>query len=88
MRRLEIDIFLLIGKKPIIEIERSELVNHLQRVATRSVETAIRIKNAFYGIFRYAHNNGLIKYNPAMEFKGPELTHYLQQWLRCRKHPF
>ncbi|MDD2900569.1 MAG: integrase arm-type DNA-binding domain-containing protein [Desulfuromonadaceae bacterium] len=69
MRRLEMDIFPFIGNKPIAKIERPELVILLQRVAIRSVETAIRLKIAFYGVFRYAHNNGTIKVNPAIEFK-------------------
>lgn len=69
MRRLELDIFPFIGNKPIVTIERPELVNVLQRIATRTAETAIRLKIAFHGVFRYAHNKGIIKHNPAIEFR-------------------
>lgn len=76
LRRLVLDVFDFIGEKPIVAIERPELVNLLQRIATRSSETAIRMKIAFYGIFRYAHNKGMIKLNPAMEFRDviPKVT--------------
>ena len=69
MRRLEFDIFPAIGNIPIITIERPVLVNLLQAVAIRSIETATRLKIAFYGVFRRAHNKGIIKINPALEFK-------------------
>ena len=70
LRRLELDMFTSVGKKPIVEIERPELVKLLQSIAIRSTETAIRLKIAIRGVFRYAHDNGIIKYNPAVDFIG------------------
>jgi len=77
LHRLELDIFPTIGNRPINEIERSELVNELRRIAARTVETAIRLKTAFYGIFRYALDGDLIKNNPAADLKGivPKVIH-------------
>jgi len=70
LRRLELDVFPSIGNRPIVEIERPELVNELRRISVRTVETAVRIKIAFYGIFRYSVDEGLIKYNPAADLRG------------------
>ena len=77
LHRLELDVFPTIGNRPIVEIERSELVNELRRIAARTVETAIRIKAAFYGVFRYALDGGLIKNNPAADLKEivPRVVH-------------
>ncbi len=77
LHRLEIDVFPTIGSKPIVEIERSELVNELRRISARTVETAIRVKAAFYGIFRFALDGGLIKNNPAADLKDivPRVVH-------------
>lgn len=70
LHRLEMDIFPSIGKRPIVDIKRSELVGELRRISARTVETAIRLKSAFYGIFRYALDEGLIDQNPAGDLKG------------------
>lgn len=69
LRRLELDIFPFIGDKPIADIDRPELIELLQRVAVRTVETARRLKIAFHGVFRHAHDKGLIKHNPATDFR-------------------
>lgn len=70
LRRLELDIFPYIGSKPIVEIERPEIIELLHRVAVRTLETAHRLKIAFHGVFRYAHNKGLIKHNPSADMRG------------------
>lgn len=70
LHRLELDVFPTIGSRPIVEIERSELVNELRRISARTVETAIRLKVAFSGVFLHALNQGLIKHNPAADLKG------------------
>ncbi len=69
LRRMELDIFPYIGSKPIVEIERPEIIELLQRVAVRTLETANRLKIAFHGVFRYAHNKGLIKHNPSADMR-------------------
>jgi len=70
LRRLELDVFPSIGNRPIVEMERPELVNELRRISVRTVETAVRLKIAFYGIFRFAVDAGMIKHNPAADLKG------------------
>lgn len=69
LRRMEMDIFPFIGSKPIVEIERPEIIELLQRVAVRTLETANRLKIAFHGVFRYAHNKGLIRHNPSTDMR-------------------
>lgn len=68
--RLEQDIFPFIGNRPIVEIDTPEIVNVLQRVAKRTLETAHRLKIAFHGVFRHALVTGLIKHNPASDLRG------------------
>jgi hypothetical protein len=70
LHRLELDIFPFIGSTPIVEITTPELVNLLQRVATRTLETAHRLKIAFHGVFRHALITGIIKSNPAADLRG------------------
>ena len=59
----------IIGNKQITEVETSELVAILKRVANLSLETAHRLKTIFYQVFRYAAFTGKIKHNPATDFK-------------------
>lgn len=77
LHRLEVDVFPTIGSKPIVDIKRSELVNELRRISTRTIETAIRIKAAFYGVFRYALDQEWIDVNPAADLKNivPRVAH-------------
>lgn len=70
LKRMEMDIFPSIGSKPISEIERPELISLLQRVALRTLETAHRLKIALHGVFRHAHDTGLVKHNPATDFRN------------------
>lgn len=70
LRRMELDIFPFIGNMPIADITAPDLVNLLQRVAKRTLETAHRLKIAIHGVFRYAHLNGTIKHNPAADLRG------------------
>jgi integrase len=70
LHRLELDVFPTLGNRPIGDIKRSELVGELRRISARTVETAIRLKIAFYGVFRYALDEDLIDQNPAGDLKG------------------
>lgn len=70
LRRLELDIFPFIGDKPITEIRIPEIVTHLERVASRTLETAHRLKIACGMVFRYAMIKGKCDSNPVDALKG------------------
>lgn len=70
MRRLEADIFPLIGNKPITEIKRKDLTTILQAVSVRTLETAHRLKIAINQMLRYALQLELISHNPLGDTKG------------------
>jgi integrase len=69
MKRLENDVFPFIGNKPIADIKTPEIVEILKRISIRTLETAHRIKTAFYHIFHYAKLNGKIENNPAADLR-------------------
>jgi len=69
LKRLEQDVFAFIGNKPITEIKTPDIVEVLKRVSNRTLETAHRIKTAFYHIFHYAKLHGMIEYNPASDLR-------------------
>lgn len=77
LKRLEQDIHPYIGDKPISEIKTPELVELLQRIALRTLETAHRLKIAVDMIFRYAVVKGRIETNPAAALRGvlPTVRH-------------
>lgn len=70
LRRLEADIFPLIGNKPIAEIRRKDLTTILQNVSVRTLETAHRLKIAINQMLRYAIQLELITHNPLGDTKG------------------
>jgi integrase len=70
LRRLELDVFSFIGDKPITDIRTPELVNLLERVAVRTLETAHRLKIACDMVFRYAVIKGKSEQNPAASLRG------------------
>lgn len=69
-RWLDQRIYPVIGSRPISSIETPELVRILKAVAADSLETGHRVKTIFHQVFRYATFNGLIKSNPAADFRG------------------
>lgn len=69
MKRLENDVFPFIGNKPIADIKTPEIVEILKRISIRTLETAHRIKTAFYHIFHYATLHGKIENNPAADLR-------------------
>jgi integrase len=71
MRRwLDYRIYPVIGDRAITSIETNELVQILQAVASDSLETGHRVKTIFHQVFRYATFKGLLKFNPATDFRG------------------
>ena len=71
MRRLELNVFPLIGSRPIKDIKAPELLAVLRRVESRdALELAHRIRNICGQIFRYAVATGRTDRNPAEDLKG------------------
>ena len=71
MRRMELNVFPLIGSRPIKNIKAPELLAVLRRVESRdALELAHRIRNLCDQIFRYAVATGRTERNPAADLKG------------------
>lgn len=71
MRRLEVDLFPAMGRRPISEIDGPELLDVLRSVERRgAVYTAHRLSQLTGQIFRYAIAAGVARYNPAGDLRG------------------
>lgn len=70
IRRLERDLFPWMGTRPIAEIEAPELLQHLERIEQRAVETAHRALQTCGQVFRYAIRTGRATRDPAAALKG------------------
>ena len=70
LRRLEADVFPVIGRRPIAELEAPELLDMLRKVEKRGVnETARRLKQLVGQIFRFAIVTGRAKRDPSADLK-------------------
>jgi integrase len=70
-RRLERDIFPLIGKRPIAEITAAELLSLLRRIEQRgALETARRALINCGQVFRYAVASGRVQHDIARDLRG------------------
>jgi integrase len=71
LARLENDVFLQIGSRPIAEIDAPELLDVIRKVEQRGVhETARRLRQSCGQIFRYAIVTGKAKHNPSADLRG------------------
>ena len=71
LRRLELDVFPWIGKRPIREIEPPELLSVLRRIESRGVlDGAHRVRGICGLVFRYAVATGRATRNPAQDLIG------------------
>jgi integrase len=71
LNRLEKDVFPLIGKTPISEIDAPIMLDVLRQVEQRgALEIAARLGQLCSQIFRYAIASGLAKYNPVPDLRG------------------
>ncbi len=71
LNRLEKDVFPLIGKRPVAEIDAPLMLDVLRRVEQRGAqEIAARLGQLCSQIFRYAIASGLAKYNPVPDLRG------------------
>lgn len=69
-RRLEADVFPVIGKRPVAEITAPEIVMLLKRIEQRgALDIAKRAYQTTGQIFRYAVAHGLCERNPAADIK-------------------
>jgi integrase len=82
LRRLKADVFPVIGKRPIAELDTAELLDMLRRVEKRGVhETARRLKQLVGQIFRFAIVTSRAKSDPsanlrdALQASGPPQRH-------------
>ncbi|PZP40269.1 MAG: integrase [Pseudomonas fluorescens] len=74
IRRLEIDVFPAIGKKPITSVTTKEVINLLQDVEKRGVgELARRLKQTMGEVFRYGIIHEFCTTNPADNFKSRDV---------------
>ena len=81
LRRLELYLFPVIGKRPIGEITPGELLAALQRIENRgTIETARRVRTLAGQIFRYAIRSGRAARDVAADLKDalqtPTVTHH------------
>ncbi|HCY61531.1 MAG TPA: integrase [Oxalobacteraceae bacterium] len=71
LNRLEKDVFPMIGKRPIAEIDAPTMLDVLRMVEKRgALEIAARLGQLCSQIFRYAIASGLAKYNPVPDLRG------------------
>lgn len=71
LRRLEADVFSVIGARPIGEIKAPQLLALLRRIESRgALETAHRVRTVCGQVFRYAVATGRAERDPAADLKG------------------
>jgi len=71
LRRLEQDVFPVMGERPIDEVKAPELLTMLRRIESRgALETAHRVRTICGQIFRYAIATGRAERDPAADLKG------------------
>lgn len=71
LRRLQADVFPLLGARPIGEIKAPELLAMLRRIESRgALETAHRVRTVCGQVFRYAVATGRAERDPAADLKG------------------
>ena len=81
MRRLEVDIFPLLGKRDIHQIKPPDVLDAIRRIEARGVvETAHRALESCFMIFRFAIAEGRMLLNPALGLKDalkkPRVKHF------------
>lgn len=74
LRRLELDVFPAIGKRPIDQIEAPELVKMAKAIQDRgALDIAKRALQTTSQVFRYAIAHGLATRNPVADFKPADV---------------
>ena len=70
MRRLEVDVFPVIGSRPIASVSAADLIKVIERIEQRgAVDIARRMHNGMGRIFRYAVGRGLANRDPSRDIE-------------------
>jgi integrase len=73
-RRLELDVFPAIGKRPVADVSAPELVHMVKGIAARgALDIAKRALQTTSQVFRYAIANDMSKSNPATHIKPADI---------------
>ena len=71
MKRLRLDVFPVMGTRPIADIKAPELLAMLRRIESRgALETAHRVRTICGQVFRYAVATGRAERDPSADLKG------------------
>lgn len=71
LRRLELDIFPLIGTRPIADLKAADVLKSVQPIEKRgAIETAHRVKQTIGQVFRYAVATSRAERDPTGDLKG------------------
>ncbi|MRR07841.1 MAG: DUF4102 domain-containing protein [Deltaproteobacteria bacterium] len=71
LRRLQADVFPVLGSRPISDIKAPELLAMLRRIESRgALETAHRVRTVCGQVFRYAVATGRAERDPSTDLKG------------------
>ena len=81
LKRMELDVFDVIGHRPITQINAPELLSMLRKIETRgALDISHRVLQACGQVFRYAITTGRAERNPTVDLKGAlksaPKTHY------------
>jgi len=71
LRRVEVELFPVIGQAPVTELKARDLLTALRPVEERGhLDVASRLRQYINAIMRYAVQTGRIDYNPATDLEG------------------
>lgn len=71
LRRLELDVFPVVGARPVGEVVAPELLAVLRRIESRgALETAHRVRTVCSQVFRYAVATGRAERDPTADLRG------------------
>lgn len=71
MRRMDVDIFPYIGKRPIADIDPTELLEVLRKIEKRgALDVTARVKQISGQVFRYGIATGRCERDPSADLKG------------------
>ncbi|SDK03725.1 Integrase [Billgrantia gudaonensis] len=80
-RRLERDVFPVIGKRPASELSPPEVLSCLRKIEARGyIETAHRVKTLCSQVFRYGISTGRVERDPTVDLRGALKPHKTQHY--------
>jgi len=75
LREMEVDLFPVLGKRPVEQLKTRDLLAPLQVVEARdALDMAARLKQRLCSVMRHATQTGIIDYNPAQDLGGAIAT--------------